>query len=187
MTTTTRDRMLETTVRLLRKQGFNGTGLNQIIKESGTPKGSLYHHFPGGKDQLACEAIRAAGDQMISWMDEAFARTATPREAITAILLESAEELEQTDFECGCPIGAVALEVAATDSPVREACFRAFVMAQEMLMRNLVTAGYGPADAQGLAELMVTTYEGALLLSRAQRSTLPLTNLTKTLPRLLPH
>lgn len=186
MTTTSRDRMLETTVRLLRKQGFHGTGLNQIIKESGAPKGSLYHHFPGGKDQLASEAVRTAGEEMVAWMDGAFSRTSSAREAVALILAESAAELEATAYESGCPIGVVALEVAATDGPVREACYQAFALAHEMLVRNLRSAGYGLEDARALADLMVATYEGALLLSRAQRSILPLTSLTKTLPRLLP-
>ena len=187
MTNTTRDKMLETTTRLLRIQGFNGTGLNQIVKESKTPKGSLYYHFPGGKEQLAAEAIQAAGQTMVKRMQSAFDLTKTPRQAVTAILKGAAEELEATDFQCGCPIALVALEVAAGDSPVRDACQQAFSEAHDMLVRNLSGAGFSPDHAQSLAELMVTTFEGALLLSRANRDTKHLTNLLKTLPLLLPE
>jgi TetR/AcrR family transcriptional repressor of lmrAB and yxaGH operons len=187
MTSTTRDKMLETTTRLLRTQGFNGTGLNQIIKESNTPKGSLYYHFPGGKEQLAAEAVQAAGQMMVTRMQHAFDHTQTPQQALAAIIKVSAEELEASDYQCGCPIATVALEVAGTESQVRDACQQAFVSAQEMLVRNLSAAGFPPEHAQNLAELMVTIYEGALLLSRAHRSTLPLTNLLKSLPLLLPE
>lgn len=187
MTNTTREKMLETTTRLLRVQGFNGTGLNQIIKESKTPKGSLYYHFPGGKDQLASEAIQNAGRMMVQRMQDAFDRTKTPRQALEVILKVSADELEATDFQCGCPIATVALEVAASGGPVRDACQKAFSDAQEMLVRNLQAAGFSPDHSQNLAELMVTTYEGALLLSRASRSTHPLTNLLKSLPLLIPE
>ena len=186
MTNTTREKMLETTTRLLRIQGFNGTGLNQIVKESKTPKGSLYYHFPGGKEQLAAEAIQAAGQTMIERIQSAFDLTKTPRQAVTVILKGAAEELETTDFQCGCPIALVALEVAGANSPVRDACQKAFAEAHEMLVRNLSAAGFSVDHAEGLAELMVTTFEGALLLSRANRDTKPLTNLLKTIPLLLP-
>ena len=187
MTNTTREKMLETTTRLLRVQGFNGTGLNQIVRESGTPKGSLYYHFPGGKEQLAAEAVQAAGQMMAGRMQEAFDRTKTPRQALEIILRVSAEELEATDYQCGCPIALVALEVATTDNPVRDACQAAFEGAHTILLNNLIAAGFGADHAQSLAELMVTTFEGALLLSRAQRSTTPLLNLIKALPLLLPE
>jgi TetR/AcrR family transcriptional repressor of lmrAB and yxaGH operons len=187
MTNTTRDKMLETTTRLLRTQGFTGTGLNQIVKESKTPKGSLYYHFPGGKEQLAAEAIQGAGQMMVVRMQEAFDLTKTPRQALTAIIRVSAEELEASDFQCGCPIATVALEVAGSEGAVRDACQQAFVSAEKMLVRNLSAAGFSDDHAQSLAELMVTTYEGALLLSRALRSTQPLTNLVKSLPLLLPE
>jgi TetR/AcrR family transcriptional repressor of lmrAB and yxaGH operons len=186
MSATTRDKMLETTTRLLRVQGFNGTGLNQIIKESGTPKGSLYYHFPGGKEQLAAEAIQAAGQMMMDRMQQAFDTSTTPRQALEIILKVSARELEESDYQCGCPIALVALEVAGTENPVRDACQQAFVLAHELLVRNLTAAGYPQEHAANLAELMVTTYEGALLLARAQRSSKPLTNLLHTLPLLVP-
>lgn len=187
MTNTTREKMLETTTRLLRVQGFNGTGLNQIIKESKTPKGSLYYHFPGGKEQLAAEAILAGGQTMIERIQNAFELTKTPRQAVTAILQGAAEELEATNFQSGCPIALVALEVANGDGPVRDACQQVFAEAHKTLVSNLGAAGLSRDHAENLAELMVTTFEGALLLSRANRNTKPLINLLKTVPLLLPE
>ncbi len=176
--------MLETTTRLLRVQGYNGTGLNQIIKESGTPKGSLYYHFPGGKEQLAAEAISAAAHMMAGRIQQAFDATSTAREAAQLILEVSAQELEETDFQCGCPVATVALEVATTEGAVRVACQQAFTGAQEVLDKNLRRYGFSEEQAKELSEFMITAYEGALLLSRARRDTSPLLNLRHALPRL---
>ncbi len=178
--------MLETATRLLRVQGYNGTGLNQIIKESGTPKGSLYHHFPGGKEQLAAEAIDAGAQMMAARIQEAFDRTSNPRDAAEWILEVSASELEETDFQCGCPVATVALEVATSDSLVRQACERAFVSAQSVLEKNLRESGLSEHSASEMAEFIITVYEGALLLSRSRRETSPLRNLRRSIPMLFP-
>lgn len=176
--------MLETTTRLLRVQGYNGTGLNQIIRESGTPKGSLYYHFPGGKEQLAAEAVSLSSQMMAGRIQQAFDATTSVGDAVRAILEVSAKELEDTDFQCGCPVATVALEVATTDGAVRHACQEAFQSAQAVLERNLRQHGYSDDQATGLAEFMITAYEGALLLSRARRETTPLLNLRLAIPRL---
>lgn len=177
--------MLETTTRLLRIQGYNGTGLNQIVKESKTPKGSLYYHFPGGKEQLASEAIDAAAQMMTGRIHEAFHHTKSAQEAVERILEVSAAELEETDFQCGCPIATVALEVSTTDGVVRQACQRAFMGVQKVLEKNLYQSGLDEQKAGDLAEFMITVYEGALLLSRARREVSPLRNLRRSIPLLL--
>ncbi|MCA9795844.1 MAG: TetR/AcrR family transcriptional regulator [Candidatus Eremiobacteraeota bacterium] len=185
MATDSRDRMLETTTRLLRTQGFNGTGLNQIIAESKAPKGSLYYHFPGGKEQLAAEAITLASQSIGKRLQSAFDLTSSPREALDKILEVAAQELDASDFQCGCPVATVALEVAATSEPVQAACSRAFEGAQQLLAGNLVKAGYSAEEAGNLANLMFTAFEGAMMLSRAHRNTQPLQRLRLTLPMLL--
>ncbi|MGE0495309.1 MAG: TetR/AcrR family transcriptional regulator [Vulcanimicrobiota bacterium] len=185
MATDSRDRMLETTTRLLRRQGFNGTGLNQIIAESNAPKGSLYYHFPGGKEQLAAEAITLASQGIGKRLQSAFDLTSSPRQALDKILEVAAQELEASDFQCGCPVATVALEVAATSEAVQTACSRAFEGAQKILSSNLVKAGYSEDEAANLANLMFTAFEGAMLLSRAHRDTQPLQRLRSTLPLLL--
>src|SRR5262245_19469977 len=107
----TRRRMIVTTSKLLQKQGFHGTGLNQILEEADAPKGSMYFHFPGGKNQLAAEAIGASG----AFIE----RLLRSHEADSAVLtLDSylaglGEWLQRTEFREGCPIATTALEVAA--------------------------------------------------------------------------
>ena len=178
--------MLEATTRLLRVQGYHGTGLNQILKESNTPKGSLYYHFPGGKEQLASEAIGAAAQMMAGRIQEAFHHATSAQEAVEMILEFSATELEETDFQCGCPIATVALEVATTDGAVRQACHHAFLGFQSVMEKNLRESGIDEQRAHELAEFMITVYEGALLLSRARREVSPLRNLRSLIPLVIP-
>ena len=116
MPTDTRRRMIVTTSKLLERQGFHGTGLNQILEESKAPKGSMYFHFPGGKNQLAAEAIAAAADHI----DRAL-RThegGSALEAIDGYLTRMAAWLESTEFSGGCPIATTALEVERDDARV---------------------------------------------------------------------
>ncbi len=178
-----RDKMLETAGLLFRKQGYNATGLNQILTESGTPKGSLYYHFPGGKEQLGQEAMDAAAQEMGRKIYTAFESTKSFQEAMEIIIDNAAADLEDSDFECGCPIATVALE--ATPGPVLQACCTAFQAAQKILESRLLMEGFSPASSVAMATLMFSAYEGAVILSRTQRTSEPLRSLKTTLPRLL--
>src|SRR5262245_4774617 len=106
----TRTRMLETTSRLLKLRGYHGTGLNEILAESGAPRGSLYFHFPGGKDQLVMEATRLAVDRITSRRREVLASAATPSAALRAFAEGMAALLSETDYRLGCPIAPIVLD-----------------------------------------------------------------------------
>lgn len=183
MATKSRDKILETCSALLRVQGYNGTGLNQIIKESGAPKGSLYYHFPGGKEQLAAEAIQAAAINMGGKIQAAFDQADSFAQAMEQILDNGVKDLEESNFQCGCPIATVALE--AQPGPVLEACQKALQGAQHMLATRMAMEGINPEKAANIATILFSAYEGALLLSRTQRDTTPLKRLKYLLPRLL--
>lgn len=175
--------MLTTARHLLQTQGYNATGLNQILKVSGTPKGSLYHHFPGGKEQLAVEAIEAAAKEMGGKIYAAFEATSNFHDAMELVIDNGSRELEESNYECGCPIATVALE--ATPGPVLEACSAAFQGAQKILESRMLMEGFPPDRAESLATLMFAAYEGALILSRTQRDATPLRRLKSTLDQLL--
>src|SRR5687767_4299576 len=98
-----RQRMVRTMSRLLQRQGFHATGLNQVVTESQAPKGSIYHHFPGGKEQLTIEAITTSGAGMAKGMAAALASGASAGVAIRSLIDGSAKALERSGFEQGCP------------------------------------------------------------------------------------
>ena len=117
----TRDRILYATAELFRRQGYNGTGLKQVVAEADAPFGSLYHHFPGGKAELGDEVIRKAGAFFQALVTAVYDEEAAPEDAIRAVFQGAGETLATTDYEDACPIATVALEVASTDDRLRQA------------------------------------------------------------------
>ncbi|TDV55429.1 TetR/AcrR family transcriptional regulator [Actinophytocola oryzae] len=162
----TRERLLRTAAALFRTQGYHATGLNQVIAEGQAPKGSLYFHFPGGKEQLAAESVALSADEIRTGL-----RAADDLEGALAMF---AEHLVASDFRNGCPVATVALDVAADSEQVREACTAAYASWLEVVADFLVRQGI-PADrAAGLATTVLAAVEGALLLARTRRDVAPL-------------
>lgn len=180
MVNDSKHKMLETARTLLRTQGYNATGLNQILKESGAPKGSLYYYFPGGKEQLAVEALEAAVEEMALKINHAFDTTSSVAEAVALMVDNASQELEESNFECGCPIATVALE--ATPGPVLATCSQAFAGAQTLLEARMRQRGISQDKASTLSTLMFAAYEGAVVLAKTQRDATPLRKLKNAIP-----
>jgi TetR/AcrR family transcriptional repressor of lmrAB and yxaGH operons len=185
MVTTARDRLVSTMGRLMQAQGYAATGLNQVVADSGAPKGSLYHYFPQGKEQLAAEAIQAAGEQAAAAFGQAFAAEPDPVAALRAVVEWLRHELVRSDFRYGCPIATVALEVSSRSARLRDACRSAYRAWQVTISAGLRAQGRGPERADPDAVLVLSAIEGALLLSRTERSVEPLAVLSRRLPDLL--
>lgn len=174
MPNTTKDRIIDSSAELFRRQGYTGTGVKQIVAAANAPFGSLYHFFPGGKQQLAAETIRSSGQLYI----QLFATIATQApDVITAVgdfFSGAAHTLLETDYADACPIATVALEVASTDEPLREAA--AEVFESWVLGATDYFAGAGiPRDrARELAFSMLCLLEGAFIFCRAMRTVEPL-------------
>ena len=133
----TRDRILFAAAELFRRQGYNGTGLKQVVAEAEAPFGSLYHHFPGGKQELAEEVVGKAGAFFQELVTAVYDSEATPEESVCAVFAGAAETLEATDYEDACPIETVALEVASTDDRLRQATAAVFARWTDALTERL--------------------------------------------------
>lgn len=168
-----RERMVRSAALLFREHGYSGTGFRDVIAHSGAPRGSIYHHFPGGKAQLAAEAVAWAAGAVAARLDAALAQERDAAGVLRAFLDQWREVLERSDFRAGCPIVAVTVE---TDVPPElvAAAAAAFGGWQELLTARLERAGIEPARAAGLATLAVAAIEGAVVLCRARRDTQPL-------------
>ena len=164
--TSTRDRILTATAELFRRQGYSGTGLKAVVGQAEAPFGSLYHHFPGGKQQLAEEVIHAGGASFQALVCAVYDAQPTPAEAVSAVFSGAAEVLAATDFEDACPIATVALEVAGTDEVLRRATAEVFARWTEALTERV-----GDRD---VAHAVLAALEGAFVLCRAQRSVEPM-------------
>jgi AcrR family transcriptional regulator len=170
----TRDRILTATNELFRRHGFNGTSIKQITLAAQVPMGSLYHFFPGGKDQLAREAIETSGPAYEQLFEIIADEAVNPSEAITNFFEGAAEVLEATGFIDICPIGTVAREVASTNDSLRVSTAKVFASWITAVAARLEAAGVPGPEANGLATTVVASLEGGFLLARAARDTAPL-------------
>ena len=175
--------MIRTAATLFRAQGYHATGLNQVLAEGGLPKGSLYFHFPGGKEQLAVESLRRSGAELRDGIAAALASTPDPATALERVLALLGEHLVATDFREGCPVATVALDAAAQSEAIRTACADVYDSWQGLVAGHLRAAGV--ADADGLATVLVAAVEGAILLARTHRDVTPLQTVGTRLRALL--
>ena len=170
----TKSRVRRTAAELFRRRGYHGTAINQILDQSGAPAGSLYFHFPGGKTELAIEAVTAAGGEIGRGIEYLLESSEDVAEAVGRVVDFLAGDLRQSDYEHGCPVGSVALDVASTSEPIRVACRTIFDDWTAKIARRLRTAGWTRKAAVEEALVIVALIEGALLLARASRDIAPL-------------
>lgn len=181
----TRRRMIEETAVLLQRQGLNGTGLAEVLTATGLPRGSLYHHFPGGKEELTVEALRLADEVVMRRIDRAWAASAEPADFARALLDRYLRRLERTDFAEGCPVAAVALEGTPQSERLRRASAEALEHWIEAIASRLVAAGDTEERARSKATTVIASMEGALILSRATHDAEPMHQVGAELTRLL--
>jgi AcrR family transcriptional regulator len=170
----TRERIVESSAELFRRQGYVATGVKQIVTDARAPFGSLYHFFPGGKEQLGAETIRTSGALYELLIPAVFDPAPDLPTGVRDFFAGAAAHLEQTGYEDACPIATVALEVSSSSETMRAACAEVF--------ERWITAGAARYDATALSvdqarELtvgMICALEGAFVLARALRSTEPL-------------
>lgn len=154
---------------ILARRGYNGMGLKAVSDAAKLPYGSIYHHFPGGKEQIASAAIATVGDALKGLLDALFAST-PPDKAVRALFDFMAGRLAESDWTNGCPIGTPAQD-AADDSPaVREACAASFAIMIDSVSEALERAGMKRKAARELATTVIASYEGATILAKVQCS-----------------
>lgn len=163
----------------LQRHGLHGTGLSEVLREAGAPKGVLYHHFPDGKTGLAIASIEESILTITGWLDVALEKYPDPLEAIERWVRAASRRLGETDFEYGCPLATISLESTSADVEVRAALARAFATLRARIADALAAAG--TPHAEGMAVLIVATYEGGLLQARVANSTAPLQLASDTL------
>jgi TetR/AcrR family transcriptional repressor of lmrAB and yxaGH operons len=164
-----RERMVTSAVSLLARRGLQATSFSEVLEHSGAPRGSVYHHFPQGKDQMIGSALDAAGDRAIGLLDQ---KAGAPAEEIATWFLHIWREvLIRGNFEAGCAVLAVAV---AADSPeLLDHTARVFRTWRRRLAELLEQGGLRGVDAQRFAALLVASSEGAVVLARAEQSLEP--------------
>jgi AcrR family transcriptional regulator len=169
--TETRERIIDASAELLRRQGYAATGVKQIVTAARAPFGSVYHFFPGGKEELAAAAIRRSGALYELLIPAVFDPAPDLVSAVRAFFAGAAAHLEDSEYEDACPIATVALEVSSTSEPMREACADVFESWIAAGLPRFTAAGLDEATARELVIAMIAALEGAFVLARATRST----------------
>ncbi len=169
--TGTRQRVVETAAGLFMQQGYAGSGLKQISTDSAAPIGSLYHFFPGGKEELATETLRWAGSAYQHLVEAVFDASPDIVSGVRNCFAGAAAALEGSGYADACPIATVALEVASTNDALRGVTAEIFDEWVHAIAGRLTDAGISAARARELALVIVASLEGGFLLSRAAQTT----------------
>ncbi|GAA2656477.1 TetR/AcrR family transcriptional regulator [Streptomyces spororaveus] len=181
----TRARIQGAATVLFRRHGYSATGLKRIAAEADAPFGSIYHFFPGGKQQLAEDMIRTSGAEYGRMVLAVLDSAADPMESLVHAFEAAANDLAAADYADACPIGTVALEVASSDEVLRIATAEVFEEWVGTMARWFGRYVADPEAARSLAYSMVMMLEGAFMLSRAARDPEPLRVAGRSMAELL--
>ncbi len=166
-----RERMLESTIELMRGYGLSGAGINDIVRDSGAPKGSVYHFFPDGKLQIATEALVVYSARVRDFIDRTLAGKARPEERVKALFAAFARRVEAGDYLRSCAVGAVSLDLGDELETLRLVLATAFDDWRALIASHLQLAD--ARRSRSFAGLVLTAIEGAYIRSRVERSSRP--------------
>ena len=166
--------LIRTAMRLFRRQGYASTGLNQILSESGAPKGSLYHYFPGGKEELAVASVELAGEMITDMLEQLAREKRTVRTFVVGYCDTMAAWMEESGYRSGCPIATTMLETSP-DSPALTAAGQSAIGSWiDVIAEVFVGGGSSRSVAQREARGLVSAVQGALILARVWSSSEPI-------------
>jgi TetR/AcrR family transcriptional regulator, lmrAB and yxaGH operons repressor len=167
----TRDKLIEAAITLMRRSGLSGAGINEVVRASGAPKGSVYHFFPDGKQQLVEEGLAQYSERVVAFIDLNLSRKRKPGDKVKALFNAFAERIEQGEFLHSCPVGTVCLDLDADLEVLRVVVANAFDQYVQAIEAHF------PFDdrrrARSFAGLLLTAIEGAYIRGRADRSSKP--------------
>ncbi|MEM7114800.1 MAG: TetR/AcrR family transcriptional regulator [Chloroflexota bacterium] len=171
----TKKKLIRTMARLMHTQGYNATGISQILKESGVPKGSLYHHFPGGKTELAAAAVDRANSIIVTGLTEMAERANNDAAELARLFCNYfIQDMRQSNFQRGCPIALTTLDAAATVDAIQEQVELGYQWMIKLIKEMLMSKGVTAEESHTLATVAISAIEGALVVSAARRSVEPL-------------
>lgn len=173
---TTRNRLIQTSALLFRQKGYNGVAVAEILSAAGAPKGSLYHHFPNGKADLARAAAEWSSEGMIHIIDDAFADKTTWNDGVGHLLAKLAKLFDILEHRESCPIKAMLFDGPENEA-FREVSDNIFRRWHDRLSTHAIAQGMSEADAKDAAEMLLIAIEGGWTLARARRDSNVLRNL----------
>jgi TetR/AcrR family transcriptional regulator, lmrAB and yxaGH operons repressor len=179
----TRQKMLLSSVELLRERGAGGVTVDAVLSRSQAPRGSVYHHFPGGRSEIISEALTLAGDTISGIIEQATALGSVG--ALRRFGKFWNKLLLNSDFNAGCPVVSVAVGASPHDQHLQPAVAEIFQRWHQVLAEAIIADGVDAPRARRLATMAVAAIEGAIIVCRVQRSTTPLHDVIAELESLI--
>ena len=179
-----REDMLSAAVELFRARGYEGVGVAELLEKSGAPRGSLYFHFPGGKEQIGAEVVERVGATVAGRFRELHESGVDMHTFIERVFKTTAKESKSRDFKASCPICAIATGFAATDLKLTVAVRQVFNSWEEEIRLAAVTRGMTEANASVFASAFLCAMEGAFVVAKAQGSSAPHVNASRAMQAL---
>lgn len=186
----TRSKLIRTACALFNKRGYNATGISEILRTCETSIGSLYYHFPGGKEELGVEAIRYAADLIVARISRILSAHKRTIDGVCACLADSADHWDTLGSENGLLVALVALETYQSNEQIRNACRDVFDRIQALHVQHMIAEGYASDEAQEISSFMLSVSQGAIMLSVNSGTGEPLRAAARQLRRMydaLPH
>ncbi len=181
-----REPIIDAAIKHFRQRGYPGTGLNDIVRSSGAPKGSLYYYFPEGKPSIAVAAVEEAAVRMAASMKDIADKTDTAGEFILGFANTLGGWLKRSRYRDGCPMTTVLLELAPQDRNIVKAGRAAYQRRLAVIKDVLKRDGYGAQRCEAIACLWMSAPNGALIQARVEKSTQPLEIVAELLVESLP-
>lgn len=183
--TDSKAKTLSAAARLMRQQGYHGTALHDILAVAGSPRGSLYFHFPRGKEEIGEAALTLAGEAVRQSIAQAAETSESAEVFLIRIARGMASDLAKSGYKEGCPIATAALETSAQSDVLGAAARAAFQKWETEIKRGLERFGMASSEADLIATTALSQIEGALLLARTYRSLTPMHRAEQALKLLL--
>jgi TetR/AcrR family transcriptional repressor of lmrAB and yxaGH operons len=181
----TKSLIIDIATTLFQKKGYLGVGLNEILKECNISKGSLYHHFPKGKEELLIACLHSLNEKITTHMKEIFQRYPTTQIATQVMIEKLIIQFEQEGMIIGYTISSMVSEMGSLSESVRNTCALSFTKIQEIYSNKLVVDGFSKETANSLALMMTASIEGGIMLCLTQKTSEPLKIISQGLPNLL--
>jgi len=176
-----KEKTLSAAVRLFSQRGYHGTGLQDILEAGGAPRGSLYFHFPKGKEQIGEAAVQLGTEGVREFITDAAQTSGNVQAFLVKLARGMAANLERSGYREGCPVATTALETAAQSDVLGRAARTAFQTWEQEIKRALISFGMKANKADRTATAVLSQLEGALLLARTYRSLEPMQRAEKAL------
>ena len=177
--------IIETSTELFQQKGYKNVGLNEILKKCKISKGSLYHHFPNGKEELLITCLENLNESIINNIENVFREFSSTKEATKAEIERLIEDFEKEKIVKGYTFSSIVSEMSSFSDSVREVCNRLYKGIQNIFLKKLIEDGLSHDEAYSISLIITTSIEGALMLCQTEKSSNPLKTIANTLPDLL--